>query len=226
MRTDGIPGPAARALAAVIDHTLLAADATAADIERLCGEAREHGFAAVCVNGAWVARAAAALAGSPVVTCSVVGFPLGAMETRAKLCEAGLALDSGARELDTVIALGPLKEGDDAYVARELEEIASACHARGAQLKVILECGLLDEVQKRRAAGLAVAAGADFVKTSTGHAGGATPADVALLRAVVGATLGVKAAGGIRNLRSAQDLLKAGANRLGTSAGLAILSEA
>lgn len=217
---------AARELAAVIDHTLLAADATAADIERVCGEARAHGFASVCVNGAWVTRAVTTLTGCPVATCSVIGFPLGAMDSRAKLAEAQLALDAGARELDTVIALEPLKAGDDAYVARELEQLASACHARGALLKVILECGLLDEAQKRRAAGLAVAAGAEFVKTSTGFEGGASVEDVALLRALVGPQLGVKASGGIRNLRAAQELLRAGANMLGTSAGLAILREA
>jgi len=215
----------ARELAAAIDHTLLAAEATAADVERLCAEAREHGFAAVCVNGLWVARVARALAGSAVAACSVVAFPLGAMEPRAKRAEAERALDDGAREVDAVIALGALLGGDDALVARDLAGLAEACHARSARLKVILECTRLDEATKRRAARLALEAGADFLKTSTGTAGGATLADVRLLVELAGGRARVKASGGIRDAAAAQAMLAAGASRLGTSAGLAILRD-
>lgn len=213
----------ARSLAAAIDHTNLAADATAADVERLCAEAREHGFAAVCVNGLHVARAAAELAGSRVAVCSVVAFPLGAMDPRAKRFEAERALDAGAREIDAVIALGALLAGDDGLVSRDLAGLAEACHARDAQLKVILECARLDDAGKRRAARLALDAGADWLKTSTGTAGGATPADVRLLAELAGQRARVKAAGGIRDAATAREMLAAGASRLGTSAGLAIL---
>jgi deoxyribose-phosphate aldolase len=213
-------------LASLIDHTLLAPDATEEAIERLCAEARTHRFATVCVNGSHVARAAACLAGSAVGVCSVAGFPLGAMTRAAKVFEAQRALDDGAREIDAVLPLGALKAGDDATVIGELAELARTCHARGALLKVILECALLDDPTKRHAASLAVQAGADFVKTSTGFAGGgATVADVALLRSAVGQRVGVKASGGIRDLATARALLAAGANRLGTSASLAILRE-
>jgi deoxyribose-phosphate aldolase len=210
-------------LAPFIDHTLLAADATAADVERLCAEAREHGFAAVCVNGLHVARVARALAGSPVAPCSVAAFPLGAMDPRAKRFEAECALDAGAREIDAVIALGALLEGDDALVARDLAGLAEACHARGALLKVILECARLDEPTKRGAARLALDAGADFLKTSTGTAGGASEADVRLLVELAAGRAHVKASGGIRDAAAARAMLAAGAARLGTSAGLAIL---
>jgi deoxyribose-phosphate aldolase len=210
-------------LAPFIDHTLLAADATAADVERLCAEAREHGFAAVCVNGLHVARVARALAGSGVAACSVAAFPLGAMEPRAKRFEAECALDAGAREIDAVIALGALLEGDDVLVARDLAGLAEACHARGALLKVILECARLDDATKRRAARLALEAGADFLKTSTGTAGGASEADVRLLVELAGDRARVKASGGIRDAAAARAMLAAGAARLGTSAGLAIL---
>lgn len=210
-------------LASCIDHTLLAADATAADVERLCAEAREHGFAAVCVNGLHVARVARALDGSPVVPCSVVAFPLGAMDPRAKRFEAECALDVGAREIDAVIALGALLAGDDALVARDLAGLVEACRARGALLKVILECTRLDEAAKRRAARLALEAGADFLKTSTGTAGGATEADVRLLVELAAGRARVKASGGIRDASAARAMLAAGASRLGTSAGLAIV---
>lgn len=210
-------------LAPFIDHTLLAADATAADVECLCAEAREHEFAAVCVNGLHLARVARALAGSHVAPCSVVAFPLGAMDPRAKRFEAECALDAGAREIDAVIALGALLAGDDALVARDLAGLAEACHARGALLKVILECARLDEAEKRRAARLALDAGADFLKTSTGTVGGATEADVRLLVELAAGGAQVKASGGIRDASAARVLLAAGAARLGTSAGLAIL---
>lgn len=210
-------------LARFIDHTLLAADATAADVERLCAEAREHGFAAACVNGLHIARVARALEGSDVAPCSVVAFPLGAMDPRAKRFEAECALDAGAREIDAVIALGALLAGDDALVARDLSGLAEACHRRGALLKVILECARLDEAAKRRAARLALEAGADFLKTSTGTAGGASEADVRLLVELAAGRARVKASGGIRDASAARAMLAAGAARLGTSAGLAIL---
>jgi deoxyribose-phosphate aldolase len=210
-------------LARSIDHTLLAADATAADVERLSAEALEHGFAAVCVNGLHVARVARALAGSHVAPCSVVAFPLGAMDPRAKRFEAECALDAGAREIDAVIALGALLAGDDALVARDLAGLAEACHGRRALLKVILECARLDDAAKRRAARLALEAGADFLKTSTGTAGGASEADVRLLVELAAGRARVKASGGIRDATAARAMLAAGASRLGTSAGLVIV---
>jgi len=216
--------PQSSGLASSIDHTLLATDATAADVERLCAEAREHGFAAVCVNGLHVARVARALAGSRVAPCSVVAFPLGAMEPRAKRFEAECALDAGAREVDAVITLGALLAGDDALVARDLAGLAEACRARGALLKVILECARLDDATLRRAARLALDAGADFLKTSTGAVGGATEAHVRLLVELAAGRARVKASGGIRELASARALLAAGAVRLGTSAGIALLA--
>jgi deoxyribose-phosphate aldolase len=210
-------------LARFIDHTLLAADATAADVERLCAEAREHGFAAACVNGFHIAHVARALEGSDVAPCSVVAFPLGAMDPRAKRFEAECALDAGAREIDAVIALGALLDGDEALVARDLAGLVAACRARGALLKVILECARLDDAAKRRAARLALDAGADFLKTSTGTAGGATVEDVRLLAELAAGRARVKASGGIRNAAAARALLAAGAARLGTSAGRALV---
>jgi len=214
------------ALAALIDHTLLAADATPARIERLCAEARAHAFAAVCVNGAHVRLAAGRLTGSTVAVCAVVGFPLGAMATRAKVEEARLALDDGARELDMVLALGALKAGDDAGVVRDVAGVAELAHAGGARVKVILETGLLAADEVERAARLAVAGGADFVKTSTGFGPrGASLEDVRRLRAAVGPEVGVKASGGVRTRAFALELLEAGATRLGTSAGVELVRE-
>lgn len=214
------------ALAGFIDHTLLRADATAAEIDRLCAEALEHGFASVCVNGAWVARCAERLRGSSVAVCAVAGFPLGAMASAAKAGEARVALDDGAREIDVVAHLGALKAGDDDLVVRDLAAVAAVCRERRALLKVILETALFDDAGKARAAGLAVRAGADFVKTSTGFGpGGATLADVALLRRTVGPRIGVKASGGIRDAATARAMLAAGATRLGTSASAAIVAQ-
>jgi deoxyribose-phosphate aldolase len=211
-------------LAGLIDHTLLRPDARADEIERLCAEALAEGFAAVCVHGCWVRLCAARLAGSQVAVCAVVGFPLGAMASAAKLAEARIALDDGAREIDVVQNVGALKTGDEALVLRELEELARLCHARGARLKVILETALLDDAQKVRAAELAQRAGADFVKTSTGFAAsGASVHDVALLRRTVGPALGVKASGGVRDAAFARELVAAGATRIGASASLAIV---
>jgi deoxyribose-phosphate aldolase len=216
----------ARELAATIDHTRLAPQTTAAEVEQLCAEAREHGFAAVCVNGVFVPRCVRALAGSAVRTCTVVGFPLGAMATRAKREEARIALDDGARDLDMVLQLGALLDGDLAAVARDIEAVVAPAHGAGARVKVILETGLLERESIVRACRIAVDSGADFVKTSTGFGPrGATRADVELLRASVRPGMGIKAAGGIRTLAAARELLAAGATRLGTSAGLALLAE-
>ena len=212
-------------LASLIDHTLLAPEAGPAGIDRLCAEALEHRFAAVCVHGAWVRRCAQALAGSGVAVCAVVGFPLGAMSSAVKLFEARQALDEGATEIDMVLAIGALKAGEHEYVQREIGAIAQLCHERGARLKVILETALLDDSQKVAACSIALAAHADFVKTSTGFAQhGATIHDVALLRRSVGEALGVKASGGIRDEATARAMLAAGATRIGASASVAIVS--
>ena len=212
-------------LAPYLDHTLLAPDATPDAIERLCDEAREHGFAAVCVNGWHVRRAARRLAGSRVAVASTVGFPLGAQVPEVKAFEARRALEDGARELDVVLSIGALKAGDDALVTRDLEGVCAAAGS-DALVKVILETALLSDDEKVRACRLAVAAGAGFVKTSTGFGGGgATVGDVALLRATVGQRAGVKAAGGIRTAADARRMLAAGASRIGSSAAVAIVRE-
>jgi deoxyribose-phosphate aldolase len=212
-------------LARLIDHTLLAPDAGPAQIERLCSEALEQRFAAVCVHGCWVRRCAEQLAGSGIAVCAVVGFPLGAMASEVKAYEAQRALADGAREIDMVLNLGALKSGEHEYVRREIAELAGLCHGAGALLKVILETALLTDAQKVAACGLARAADADFVKTSTGFApGGATVEDVALLRRSVGPAMGIKAAGGVRDAETARALLAAGATRLGSSASVAIVS--
>ncbi len=215
------------ALARVIDHTLLAPDATPEAIERLCAEAARHGFAAVCVNGVHVARCAAALAGTGVAVCSVVGFPLGANAPRVKVFEARAALEDGARELDMVLDLGALQARDDAAVERDVAGVVAEARAAGALVKAILETGALDDDRKVRACRLAVAAGADFVKTSTGFgARGASVEDVALLRRTVGPSIGIKAAGGVRTAAFARALLAAGATRIGSSASLALVEGA
>lgn len=214
-------------IARLIDHTLLKPEATPGQVEALCAEALSFGFASVCVNGSYVPLCARLLAGSAVAVCTVIGFPLGAMSTAAKVFEAEDALRSGAREVDMVLAIGRLRAGEAAYVAQEVAAVAQAAHGGGALLKVILETALLDEAQKELGARLAVEAGADFVKTSTGFGGGgATVADVALLRRVVGQERGVKASGGIRSLADAEAMIAAGATRLGTSAGVAIVAQA
>lgn len=214
--------PSAADLARHIDHTLLSPAATASEIERLCVEARAHGFHAVCVNGSRVLQASHLLADSPVKVAAVVGFPLGATDADAKRYEAEALIDLGAQELDVVLNIGRLKDGDDRYVFRELRDLVEAVD--GAPLKVILECSLLTDDEKRRACSLAVESGAQFVKTSTGFGpGGATVADVVLLRSLVGAKVGVKASGGIRDARTAVAMLEAGATRLGTRSGVAIM---
>jgi len=213
-------------LASFIDHTLLAPDARAADVERLSDEARVHGFAAVCVNGVHVEVCAERLRGSGVAVASVVGFPLGAMHPEAKVAEASLALENGPTELDLVQQIGALLAGDDELVARDIRGVCEAAHARGALVKVILETALLTDDDKIRACELARNAGADFVKTSTGFSGaGATAEDVALLARTVGDALGVKASGGIRTAADARCMIAAGATRIGTSNGLALVAD-
>jgi deoxyribose-phosphate aldolase len=212
----------ARDLARHIDHTLLKPDALAADIAKLCAEAREHGFWSVCVNGSRVAQAAALLEDSEVKVAAVVGFPLGAMDSDAKRFETEGVIDLGAQEIDLVLNIGRLRDGDDRYILREIRDVVEA--AQGVPVKVILETALLSLEQKRLGCSLAVEAGARFVKTSTGFSGGgATVEDIRLMREAVGPRIGVKASGGIRDVATALAMIEAGANRLGTSAGVAIV---
>jgi deoxyribose-phosphate aldolase len=209
-------------LASFIDHTLLKADATAKDIEKLCAEARENDFFSVCVNGSWVAEAYHLLEGSDVKVASVVGFPLGAMSGDTKRFETEAAIDDGAHEIDVVLNIGWLKNGNDKYVLRELIDVVEAADER--TVKVILETCLLTGEEKIRACKIVVESGAHFVKTSTGfNASGATIADVKLMRATVGPKFGVKASGDIRDTKTALAMIEAGATRLGTSAGVAIV---
>jgi deoxyribose-phosphate aldolase len=216
-----------RQVAAFIDHTLLKPQATAADISRLCQEAHQYEFAAVCVNPYWVALATSELAGSPVHVATVAGFPLGANATGVKVAETEAAIASGAREIDMVLNIGELCAGNLDSVQADIEAVVRAAHARGALVKVILETALLNDDQKTGACTLSKQAGADFVKTSTGFStGGATVHDVALMRRVVGPDLGVKASGGVRTLQDLEAMRAAGANRIGTSAGVAIVEAA
>ncbi len=211
-------------LGATIDHTLLKADATAAAVDKLCSEALQHQFASVCVNGTWVKRCAEILAGSGVLTCTVVGFPLGASAPEVKAYEARRAIEDGACEVDMVLNVGALKSGDDDFVLRDIAGLAEVCHKLGARLKVILETCLLSDEEKVRACRLAKEAGADFVKTSTGFStGGATLEDIALMRQTVGPAMGVKASGGVRDTDGAKAMLAAGATRIGASASIAIV---
>jgi len=214
-------------LAAAIDHTLLKAEATPDQIAQLCFEARKYGFASVCVNPTHVKLSAQLLEGSPVKVCTVIGFPLGATLPEVKAFEALDAIKNGATEIDMVINIGALKGADYKTVAQDIRGVVQVCHARNVLVKVILEMALLTEEEKVAGCLLAKEAGADFVKTSTGFGpGGATVEDVALMRKVVGPQMGVKAAGGIRGLSDAQSMVKAGATRIGASAGVRIVSEA
>jgi len=216
----------ASSLAHMIDHTLLKPEATGQQVAQLCSEALMYGFASVCVNPAYVERCAELLQGSTVEVCTVIGFPLGATTTDTKVFEARRALRDGATELDMVINIGALKSKDHELVRQEIADLARLCHSGDAILKVIIEAVLLTEDEKVTACELAKSAGADFVKTSTGFAsGGATPADVALMRRVVGPTMGVKAAGGIRTMAQAQEMIAAGASRIGASASVKIIQE-
>ncbi|MGQ9779663.1 MAG: deoxyribose-phosphate aldolase [Bacillota bacterium] len=209
-------------MARYIDYTLLRPEATAADVRRLCAEATRHNFRAVCVNPVWVRLAASELAGSETAVCTVCGFPLGATLTTVKVHEAETAVRDGAMEIDAVIGIGLLKAGEYRSVLEELLALRRA--TAGRVLKVILETGLLSPEKKIAGALLARHAGADYVKTSTGFLGpGATVEDVELLRAAVGWTMGVKASGGIRDRATAMAMLAAGATRIGTSSGPAIL---
>jgi deoxyribose-phosphate aldolase len=220
-------GGAPTGVASMIDHTLLRPDATRKDIEELCREAAQFRFATVCVNPAWVAVAARLLAGSSVGVCSVVGFPLGATTADVKAYETRRAIFDGAREIDMVINVGALKSGDLRAVERDIAAVAASCRECGALSKVIIEAALLTDEEKVTACTLAKAAGADYVKTSTGFGpGGATPADVALMRRVVGAEMGVKAAGGVRDLEGLKAMVAAGASRVGASAGVKIVQQA
>jgi deoxyribose-phosphate aldolase len=220
--------PTARQIAGRIDHTLLKPDATLGQIGQICFEARENRFAAVCVNPFYVAPVRTLLQGSEVKTCSVIGFPLGASIRQDKVTEAGSVLAAGAQEVDMVINIGALKDRNDGVVLNDIAGVAAACHAHGAILKVILETGLLTQEEKERACRLCIEAKADFVKTSTGFGnGGATVEDIRLMsNAVRAAGLGVKASGGVRTYAGACAMIAAGATRIGTSSGLAILNEA
>jgi deoxyribose-phosphate aldolase len=210
-------------LSPLIDHTLLKAEATGAQVEALCAEALAHGFASVCINPLWVPLAASLLQGSCVRTCTVVGFPLGASALRAKAFEAATALEEGAQEVDLVLAIGAAKAGDWDTVLQDFLAVRDAAPAP-AVVKVILETCLLSEAEKIQACELAKEAGLNFVKTSTGFStGGATVADVALMRRTVGSSLGVKASGGIRTYETALQMVLAGATRLGLSASVAVV---
>jgi deoxyribose-phosphate aldolase len=218
-------GPAGQ-VASLIDHTLLKADATRAEIEKLCREAAEFGFATVCVNPTWVALSARLLAGSRSGVCSVVGFPLGATTPDVKHYETRRAIFDGAREIDMVINVGALKSGDLRVVERDIEAVTGPCRETGAISKVIIEAALLTDEEKVTACTLAKAAAADYVKTSTGFGpGGATAADVALMRRVVGDEMGVKAAGGVKDLEALKAMVAAGATRIGASAGVRIVQQ-
>ena len=213
-------------VAGLIDHTLLKPDATLAEIETLCREAAEFHFATVCVNGAWVSTASRLLRGTSVGVCAVVGFPLGASTADVKAYETRRVVFDGAREVDMVINIGALKSGDLRTVERDIEGVAETCREGGALSKVIIEAALLTDEEKVTACTLAKAAGADYVKTSTGFArSGATVADVQLMRRVVGPDMGVKAAGGVKDLDQLKAMAAAGATRIGASAGVKIVRE-
>jgi deoxyribose-phosphate aldolase len=219
-------GGAPAGVAGLIDHTLLKPDATRQEIERLCREANDHHFATVCVNPAWVRLCASLLRGSQAGVCAVVGFPLGATTADVKNYETRRVIFDGAREVDMVINIGALKSGDLRTVEQDIEAVTAPCLDCGVTSKVIIEAAYLSDEEKVTACALAKAAGATFVKTSTGFGpGGATVADVALMRRVVGHDMGVKAAGGVRDLEGLKAMVAAGATRVGASAGVKILQE-
>jgi deoxyribose-phosphate aldolase len=210
-------------IAGMIDHTLLKQDSTKQQIETLCKEAREYAFASVCVNPAWVNYASKLLSGTGVKVCTVIGFPLGASTPETKAFETKNAIDNGAEEVDMVINIGALKDGNDELVEKDIKAVVNAAKGK-ALTKVIIETCLLTEEEKVRACQLAVKAGADFVKTSTGFStGGATVEDIALMRKTVGPDIGVKASGGVRSAEDAEKMIEAGATRIGTSSGVAIV---
>ena len=211
-------------LAKMIDHTLLKPDATQQEIAQLCFEARKYGFASVCINPTWVSLCSELLKGSPVKVCTVIGFPLGATSSETKAFETETAIRQGATEIDMVINIGALKARDLDTVARDIRGVVNAAHARGILVKVIIETVLLTDEEKTIASLISKEAGADFVKTSTGFAGGgATVHDVELMRKAVGPQMGVKASGGVRTYEDAASMIKAGATRIGASAGVKII---
>ncbi|WP_147532407.1 deoxyribose-phosphate aldolase [Bacillus marasmi] len=211
-------------VAAMIDHTLLKADAKKEQIETLCHEAKEYTFASVCVNPTWVKYASELLEGSPVKVCTVIGFPLGANTPETKAFETTNAIENGATEVDMVINIGALKDGNDELVQRDIRAVVDAAQGK-ALTKVIIETSLLTDEEKVRACQLAIKAGTDFVKTSTGFStGGATIEDIALMRKTVGPDIGVKASGGVRNADDARNMIEAGATRIGASSGVAIVN--
>lgn len=214
-----------KTIASMIDHTLLKPEATPAQVERLCAEAAEYHFASVCVNPVYIPLAARLLKGTGVKVCCVVGFPLGAIAPEQKAAEAASCAAMGAEELDMVIHVGAAKAGDWALVQRDIEGVVKA--AAGHTVKVIIETCLLTDEEKVKACEAAKAAGAHFVKTSTGFStGGATTHDIALMRKTVGPEMGVKASGGVRDYETAMAMIEAGANRIGASAGIAIVAAA
>jgi deoxyribose-phosphate aldolase len=213
--------------ASLIDHTLLKPEAAEEDIKKLCNEAVQYGFASVCVNPSWVKKSAEFLRGTSVPVCTVIGFPLGATLSDVKAYETRRAIFNGAREIDMVINIGALKSGDDCTVEDDIRAVAEAAHENGILCKVIIETALLTDEEKVRACLASKNAGADFVKTSTGFAkGGATVEDIALMRRVVGADLGVKASGGVKGIEDAKAMVQAGATRIGASVGVKIAQEA
>ena len=217
--TSALPGDVAK----TIDHTLLKPTATRKDLEKLCAEARQYGFASVCVNTTWVSLCVRLLAGTPVMTICVVGFPLGAASTESKVYETQVAITDGAAEIDMVINIGKLKGGEYDFVLRDIQAVVQA--AKGRPVKVIIETSLLTRDEKIAASALTRAGGATFVKTSTGFAGGgATVEDILLIRSVVGPDMKIKASGGVKSAADARAFLGAGASRLGASASVAIVT--
>jgi deoxyribose-phosphate aldolase len=222
----GAESEAAREVARHIDHTLLKPDAARDEIMKICEEGVRYGFASVCINPIWVREAACALRGSGVKVCTVIGFPLGANSPDTKAYEARRSIFDGASELDMVINVGALKSGDHDLVSRDIRGVVEVAHEHDFICKVIIETALLTDDEKVSACLIAKEAGADFVKTSTGFSkGGATAADVALMRRVVGGQMGVKASGGVRDLKQAQEMIQAGATRIGASVGVKIIQE-
>ncbi len=214
-------------IAGVIDHTILKPEATSAQIRQLCEEALHFGFASACMNPFYVPLAAELIRGSAVKVCTVAGFPLGATTTDAKVFEAQEAIQHGAQEIDMVMNVGALKSGDDEAVEEDIRRVTDACHRGKAICKVILENCLLTREEKIRACQIAMRAGADYVKTSTGfNSGGATVEDVELMRTTVGPKMGVKASGGIRSYEDVLKMVAAGATRIGTSSGVKIVEQA
>ncbi|WP_035444944.1 deoxyribose-phosphate aldolase [Bacillus sp. UNC41MFS5] len=211
-------------IAAMIDHTLLKPEATKQQIEALCHEAKEYKFASVCVNPTWVSTAKELLQGSGVMVCTVIGFPLGATTSETKAFETKNAIEHGAEEVDMVINIGALKDHNDELVENDIRAVVEAAKGK-AHTKVIIENSLLSKEEKIRACELALKAGADFVKTSTGFStGGATPEDIALMRKTVGPDMGVKASGGVRSTEDVQKMIEAGATRIGASSSIAIVN--